>query len=101
MKGIELCFVIESPEGLKRSSEQLAGLLKNSNFKVRFAKNGIEVCILLFGTGDVFIGASLDPLGDPSYWSDNSCLKALVETYFKTVWQESRDVTCSRVTESP
>ena len=88
-KGVEIRFVIENKSGIKNPSDELKGLLENNNFRVRFAKRKILSCIFLNDNTGAFIGASLDPIHDPSYWSNNPCVIEVVNTYFETLWRES------------
>jgi sugar-specific transcriptional regulator TrmB len=90
-KKVEVRFVIENAEGLERPDEDLTSLLKNCNFKVKFAQTSIPACILLHDDTDAFISTSLDTVHTPSYWSNNPCVIAVVRRYFETMWQEASE----------
>jgi sugar-specific transcriptional regulator TrmB len=90
-KKVEVRFVIENAQGLEGHDEELAALLKNCNFKVKFAQTNIQACILLHDDTDAFISTSLDTAHTPSYWSNNPCVIAVVRRYFETIWQEASE----------
>jgi sugar-specific transcriptional regulator TrmB len=89
-KNVEMRFVIESKNGLETPNEDLQELLSYANVKVRFAKNKLPACILLHDDTDVLVSTSIDTTHTPSYWSNNACVIAIVQSYFDTTWQNAQ-----------
>jgi hypothetical protein len=87
-KQVEMRFVIESEAGLEMSDENLVSLVENSFFKLRFAREKIQACVMLHDDTDVFLNTSLDPVHSPFYWSNNPCFIAVVRNYFETMWAD-------------
>ena len=89
---VSLRFVIEDMKGLENPSEDLIGLLKKRNFKVRLAKTNIQACVLTHDETDAFIGTSMNTSNTPSYWSNNPCVISVVKTYFEAIWRDSLEI---------
>ena len=88
-KGIIMRFVVESSQAIENPSDDLTGLMQDTNFKVNSAKNKIQACVLLYDESDAFISASLGTPHVPSYWSNNPCIISVVKNYFRTFWNNS------------
>jgi sugar-specific transcriptional regulator TrmB len=88
-KKVELRFVIESSAALERPDENLSALLEKEGFKLRFAKERIQACVLLHDDTNAFVSTSLDTVHTPSYWSNNPCFVAVARSFFESTWEKS------------
>ncbi len=88
-RNVKLRFLLENTMTIERPDKDLAKMLKNPNFKVRFAKTKINACILLHDNAEAFISTSLDAVHTPSYWTSNPCMVSVARGYFELEWREA------------
>jgi sugar-specific transcriptional regulator TrmB len=96
LKRVRMRFIIESAKGIKKTDQDLAWIIGNPNFEVRFIEGEIQACVLLNDNTDAFINSSMDTINTPSYWSNNPCVVAIVRSYFETTWDKSSNYSDQR-----
>lgn len=84
-KGVKFQFLIGKPHA-KKVILDLDPTLKNKDcFEVRFVRTSMP-CMILIDKQEVFLRTEMN-LQAPVLWSNNTCIVAMVEKYFETLWR--------------
>lgn len=84
-RNVKFQFIIGKPHDKKVTVEIDPTLENNDNFEIKFIR-GFMPCMILTDEREIFLRTEMN-LQAPVLWSNNALVIAMIENYFKTLWE--------------
>jgi sugar-specific transcriptional regulator TrmB len=90
-RGVKIRIVMDDGAPVRMTLKKMPSLMKNANFNVRYLSTPPGTAIAVFDKKEVnILGSATGTLEDTSVlWSNSSCLLAVLQDYFESLWRNS------------